>query len=279
MINTDLKTIIESKSPGFFDKLPGFLSQGLLRTLERIVHADELKDFFARHGDKKNWQFIDAVFDYLDFSYRVREEDRKKIPVKGRLICVANHVTGPLDGLILLHLIGKIREDVKIVLTDILAELENLSDLFLLYDQYSSRLQKQNILAIRQALLAEQVVIFFPAGEVTKLSWRGIREREWMPGPVSLARKYDTPILPVYLDARNSLLYYLAALFHRNLSTMLLSHEMFKKRSAAIPVKIGDLLPNTLFPSSGPDIVTQTQSLREHVHRLGKPTHEIFNRA
>ena len=79
MINTDLKAIIESKSPGFFERYPGFLSTALLRTLERIVHADELLEFFNKHGDKKTWQFIDAVFEYLDFSYVVTEEDRYKI--------------------------------------------------------------------------------------------------------------------------------------------------------------------------------------------------------
>jgi putative hemolysin len=268
MILPDLKTIIDSKSPGFFERWPGFLSTSLLRILERIVHVDELQEFFTQHGDKKNWQFIEAVFDYLDFSYMVTAEDRKKIPPEGRLICVANHVTGPLDGLILLHMIGEIRQDVKIVLTDILAGLENLADLFLLYDQYTPRLQKQNILAIRQALLAEQVVIFFPAGEVTKLSWQGLKDQAWQTGPVSLARKYGVPILPISLHARNSLVYYLAALIHRNFSTLLLAHEMFRKRSTTIPVKIGDLLQKNLFTAPGTDITTQTESLKEQVHRI-----------
>ena len=274
MINTDLKTIIESKSPGFFKKLPNFLSTVFLRTLERIVHADELQEFFAQYGDKENWQFIDAVFDYLDFSYGVAEDDRSKIPAEGRLICVANHATGPLYGLILLHLISTIRKDVKIVLTDILADLENLRGLFLLYDQYSSGLQKRNIVAIRQALLAEQVVIFFPAGEVTKISWRGFREQAWMAGPVSLARKYEVPILPVALHARNSFLYYLATFIHRNFSTLLLSHEMFRKRSSIIPITIGNLFPASLFTSPGTDIAAQTRSLRKSIHSLVKNTPE-----
>ncbi len=266
---SDLKTIIELKSPGFFERLPGFLSTTLLRTLERIVHADELLDFFTQHGAKKDWQFINAVFEYLDFSYAATADDQKKIPAEGRLICVANHGNGPLDGLILLNLIGAVRQDVKIIVSDVLAKLENLADLFLLYDQYSSGFQKQNILAIKQAFLAEQTVIFFPAGEVTKLSWRGLREPAWLTGAVSFSRKYDVPILPVYIEAKNSLLYYLATLLHRDASMLLLSHEMFKKRSTTISVKIGDLLSSSLFTSSRrSDIAAQTQILRKHVHSL-----------
>ena len=75
----DLKTIIESKSPGFFQKLPGFLSNALLWIFAQIVHADELVEFFTLHGDKSNWQFIEAVLAYLKVSYVVTEADRQRI--------------------------------------------------------------------------------------------------------------------------------------------------------------------------------------------------------
>lgn len=270
MINTDLKSIIEAKSPGFFKKWPGFVSATLLRTLEGIVHVREVQDFFAKYGDKRNWEFIDVLFEYLDFSYQVSEEALHKIPTEGRLICVANHASGPLDGLILLHLIGRVRQDVKIVLTDLLAEVGQLGDLFLLYDQYASGLQKRNILAIRKSLMAEQAVIFFPAGEVTKLSRRGLREKSWMAGPITLAGKYDVPILPVHLQDRNSLLYYLCASLNENLSTLLLMHEMFKKRSRRVPVTVGELISSEQLRAQELDAGIQAERLKDEVYRLGK---------
>lgn len=270
MINTDLKSIIEAKSPGFFEKWPGFISMTLLRTLERLVHIKELQDFFAQHGEKRNWEFIDAVFEFLDFSYLADEGALQRIPAEGRLICVANHATGPLDGLVLLHMIGRVRQDVKIVLTDLLAELEQLGDLFLLYDQYASKLQKKNILAIRKSLMEEQTVIFFPAGGVTKLSWHGLREADWMAGPITLAHKYDVPILPVHLQARNSLIYYLSAKIHHNFSTLLLAHEMFGKRSIRVPVTIGDLIPASQLQDEHFDAVAHAQRLKDVVYQLGK---------
>jgi putative hemolysin len=267
---SDLRTIIESKNPTFFKRLPNVVSGALLRTLECIVHLDELSEFFALHGDKRNWEFIRAVFEYLDFSYAVPEDHLSRIPTEGRLICVANHPQGPLDGLIMLHLIGRVRQDVKIVLTDLLSRLDNLTDLFLLFDQYTSTLQKQNVLAIRQALLEEHTVIFFPAGQVTKLTWRGFSDPVWMSGPVSCARKYKAPILPVSIGAYNSWLYYALSPLNRHFSTLLLSHEMFRKRSAIIPVHVGELLPASLFTKPDIDIAAQSQLLREHVHRIRK---------
>lgn len=263
-----LRTIIESKNPAFFERLPPAISGLLLRALERIVHLDELVEFFDQHGDQCNWDFIQAIFDYLDFAYTVSDEDRRRIPAEGRLICVANHPQGALDGLILLHLIGTVRRDVKVLLTDLLAKLDNLTDLFLLFDQYTAGLQKSNILAIRQALYAEQCVIFFPSGQVTKLTRRGLREQDWMAGPVACARKYYAPILPVAIQAYNSLLYYVLSPLNPHFATLLLAHEMFRKRDARIPVRIGTPLPATLFTESSDDAAAQSQRLREHVYAL-----------
>jgi putative hemolysin len=161
-----------------------------------------------------------------------------------------------------------VRPDVKILLTDLLAKLDNLQDFFLVFDQYTTKLQKQNVLAIRQALLAEQVVIFFPAGSVTKVTWRGIRDTVWMNGPVSCARKYQAPILPLAIDSRNSLLYYLIALINLNFSTALLTHEMFRKRGVTVPVRVGHLLPASSFTKSEDNVATQTHRLCEHVRLL-----------
>ncbi len=268
-----LRTIIESKNPTFFQRLPKVVSGTLLRTLERIVHIDELSQFFELHGDEKNWDFINSAFEYLDFAYTVSDEDRRRIPPEGRLICVANHPQGALDGIIMLHLIGTVRKDVKVLLTDLLAKLENLTDLFLLFDQYATGLQKKNILAIRQTLLEEHGIVFFPAGQVTKLTRRGLRDQDWMTGPVSCARKYHAPILPVAIKAYNSRLYYALSPLNRHFATLLLSHEMFRKRGARIPVRVGNLIPDSVFLESDADIATQSQLLRDHVHaiRTGRP--------
>lgn len=263
-----LKTIIESKNPTFFTRLPPAVSGLLLRTLERIVHLDELCDFFDTHGDARNWDFIEAVFEYLDYGYTVSDSDLAHIPAEGRLICVSNHPQGPLDGLILLHLIGRVRRDVKIFLTDLLAQLENLSDLFLPFDQYSAGLQRQNLLAIRHTLFAEHALIFFPAAHVTKFGWRGLRDGRWHNGPVSCARKYNAPILPVAIKASNSPLYYALSLFNKHLSTLLLTHEMFAKRGARIPVNVGTLLPYGRFAHSGDNVSVQSQALRGHVRAM-----------
>ncbi len=269
-MNIDLKKAIELKSPDFFTKLPGFLEPAVLRILEKITHVEEIQTFFDSHGRKKNFEFIDEVFKYLDFRCQVSGEDIKKIPSSGKLICVSNHQLGILDGLSILKTVGTVRSDVSIIVSDVLAPVENMTDLFLFYDIYSSSMQKYNLKKIQSALQEERAIIFFPSGSVAKLSLKGIREGSWRQGPVLFARKYGVPVLPICVNSKNSFLYYLVTLINSDISTLLLSHEMFKKRSHTISLKIGEPIAGVEFQHSDMDVAAQTELLKENVLNTGK---------
>ena len=269
-MDIDLKKVVQQISPNFFTTFPGFFTKAVVRILERVTHLQEIQAFFEKHGDTKNWEFIDAAFEYLDFRCCVSDEDIKKIPSKGNLICVANHPLGILDGLSLLKTVGTVRRDVKIVVSDVLAPLENLKDLFLFYDLYAATMQKKNLEKIRQSLLEGYAIIFFPAGSVAKLTVRGVREGPWRQGPVLFSRKYGVPVLPMYIHAENSLLYYCITLMNSRLSTFFLPHEMFRKRSSSITLKIGDPILKEEQGWQNIDVIAQTEALKNHVLELGK---------
>jgi putative hemolysin len=269
-MDIDLRKVIEQKSPGFFRLLPGFLSTAVVRFLERVNHLQDVQAFFDRYADKRNWEFIDAVFEFLNFRYLVSEKDIYKIPAKGKLICVANHRLGALDGLSLLKIIGTVRKDVKIVVNDILIPLENMKDMFLFFDLYSSTMQKTNIKKIQSALSKENAVIFFPSGTVAKLTAGGVIEAPWLNGPVLFARKYGAPVLPMYVDAHSSILYYIVSFINTELASLFLSQAMFRKRSKSIYVKIGDVIPKEALLRKNRDVSAQTQFLRNQVLELGK---------
>ncbi len=269
----DLRKVIEAKSPGFFRVLPGFLSTVVLKFLERVNNLDELRAFFDQYSDAESWEFIDAVFEHLNFNCHVSDQEIAKIPSTGRLICVANHRLGPLDGLALLKIIGSVRKDVKIVVNDILLPLENMRERFLFYDLYSTTLQKTNIQKIHAAISDENAVIFFPAGTVAKLTMQGVREAPWQNGPVMLSQKYKTPILPMYVNARSSLLYYLVSLLNKDLPSLFLSQAMFRQRSRTMRVRIGDLISHDLLAQKGKDTAVRTEFLRNQVLKLGNKQH------
>lgn len=276
MNEIDLKTIIESKSPGYFDRYPNLIAKLIIKFLEKVLHLNEINQFLAERADKKGFDFIDEVFDYLDFNFLLSNKDRLKIPSEGRLICVANHPLGALDGLAILKAISSIRHDVRIVANDVLMNIKNMSDLFLPFDLLSIRPQKNQINRIKQSLVNEEAVIFFPASEVSRLSLRGIHDRKWLNGPIYFAQKNQVPILPIYVKGKNSYLFYFMSFVYHKFSMFLLAHEIFRQRPKTITLKIGDPIPGNHFKANIIDTKFQTTLLKRHVYLIGKNKSGVF---
>lgn len=270
MKELNVREIISSRNPNLFEKYPRFIGNLIVRFFERLLHVQEINSFIRNSANMTGLAFIDEVFDGLNFSYYMSSSDRQKIPADGKLIVVANHPLGGLDGLALLRAIGEVRPDVKIIANDVLLNFENLSDLFLPYDVFSSRMQKQHVARIANALMEERPVVFFPAAEVSRLAPKGIRDPKWLNGPVFFAKKYDVPVLPVYIKARNSILFYLISLLNKKISTLMLAREIFNKRGKSIRLKVGDPIPGVVFSSSYLKAAVTTKLLRKHTLLLAR---------
>ncbi len=276
MQKIDLKEIIESKAPEFLDSIPEFLRGMVLSILNKILYIREVNNSLERFLDKKDFDFIDELFDYLDFSYNLSSSDKLRIPSEGRLIIVSNHPLGALDGLALLKAVGEVRKDVRIVANDILLSLPNLSNLFLPFDVFSVSSQKKYLSYIKGALENDEVIILFPAGEVSRLTLRGIKDRKWMAGAVKLAKTYNSPVLPFHIKARNSILFYLVSAIIDSMAIFMLAGQIFNKRGKTINLKAGNLIPAEVFSTETVKVPVLTKLLKRHVYRLGNNKSGIF---
>ncbi|MEH8443009.1 GNAT family N-acetyltransferase, partial [Klebsiella pneumoniae] len=118
-----------------------------------------------------------------------------------------------------------------------------LSSLFIPVDNIHGRTAKAALQQMDQQLQAGGVLIFFPAGEVSRLTPRGIRDKKWHSGFIKLAAKYRAPLLPAWINARNSALFYASTLISDNLPLLLLMQQMFRRRNSSLPVRIGQQIP------------------------------------
>lgn len=255
---------------------PAIIRNLIVKICEKILYLNEISTFLEYCGEKSNLQFIDELFDYLDFSYFVSSKDKFKIPAEGKLIIVANHPLGALDSLALIKAVSEVRKDIKIVANEVLTNLQNINGILLPYNVYSFHAQKEHIMAIEKSLLKDEVVIFFPAAEVSRFTWKGIKDRKWQNGAVRFAEKFEAPILPVFIDAKNSSLFYGFSLINKRLSTFLLPREIFCKRGKSITLKIGDPIPGSAFKNKSVGNQFQTTLLRKHVYRLEKGKTPVF---
>jgi len=276
METISVKRIIENRYPDFSKKYPFPVRKLLITFFERLIHQKEINSFLTKNGEKKNFEFIEEAFEHFDFTYIVSNKDVQKIPSEGRLIVVANHPLGSFDGLALLKAIGEIRRDVRIVANEILQYLTPLSDLFIPFNIESTRIQRDYIIKMEEALNNEECVIFFPGAEVSRLRIDGIKDPKWQKGPLHFARKCSAPILPVFIKGRNSLLFYVVSIISKSFSRLLLPGEMFRQRGKSIEFKIGDYIPHRAFESDIIDIKTETKLLKKHVYKIGLNQKGIF---
>lgn len=276
MKSIDMKEIINGNNSVIMKYMPNLGKDLLLSFINRIIHTDEINKFIEVHSDKFSFEFIDELFGYLNFSYNTPSLDKQNIPSEGKLIIVANHPLGALDGLALLKLISEVRKDVKIVANDLLMNIENLQDLFLPYNIFNYNAQKSNIENIEKALNNDSAVIFFPAAEVSRLTPKGIRDGKWTKGALKFAKKFNTPILPVYIQAKNSIGFYSSSMINKKMSMLLLPNEVFNKREKSINIRIGNLIPASSLSSGINDDKTQIKLLKKHTYKFHKKNTEIF---
>ncbi|STT52818.1 hemolysin [Klebsiella pneumoniae] len=168
--------------------------------------------FADRHRHLKGLDTVEQVLEYLNIRCAIPAHDLEQIPEYGPLVIIANHPTGTLDGLALLYAVSRVRRDVKVVTNRMLTHLEPLSSLFIPVDNIHGRTAKAALQQMDQQLQAGGVLIFFPAGEVSRLTRHGIRDKKWHSGFIKLAAKYRAPLLPAWINARNSALFYASTL-------------------------------------------------------------------
>ncbi|TLX21179.1 GNAT family N-acetyltransferase [Thermomonas fusca] len=237
----------------------------MLRGIARWSRLDEIDAFLAANRHVRGFDFVTVAMRHLGAGYEASDADRARIPAHGRLLIVANHPSGALDALALLDLVGQVRRDVRIVANDFLSALGGLGELLLPVRILGGRPAPESLRAVRAALARGECVIVFPAGEVSRLGPRGIRDGRWRRGFLRFARACAAPVLPVRIDARNSMLFYGASALFKPVGTALLAREMFARRARRVLLRVGT--PRAI-PADAGDAVLLRQ-IRRELYALG----------
>ncbi|MGY3903187.1 lysophospholipid acyltransferase family protein [Aeromonas lusitana] len=253
--------------------LPHLNRQPLLQPLfthglRWLLHEQSFQQFAERYPHLRGLDFIEQALVQLDFDYQVSETELENIPASGRVIIVANHPIGSLDGLALLRLIGRVRPDVKIVANRLLAQIAPLRPLLLPVDNLGGKTDRQAILAMGEHLARDGVLVIFPAGEVSRLGPKGVKDGTWQGGFIKLARRTRSPLVPIHLGGRNGLGFYLTAWLNNDWAGLLLVKQLFRQQGKRIPLTIGERIP----PASLGELPAKTAAslVRSHLYRIGR---------
>ena len=99
---------------------------------------------------------------------------------------------------------------------------------------------RATLLAAKEAFEADRCVVIFPAGRLARKGKDGqLTDPPWAPTAISLARKYDAPIIPIHVAGPESKLFHFFDRFSGELRDVTLFHEMLNKRGKPFTLTVG----------------------------------------
>jgi len=267
---------VQSEYPKFFD-YPKIVTKPTLSFFKNILHEKKINNFLLEHPET-GLAFIDNVLDHLNISYKTDNRALENVPAMGKTIIVANHPLGALDAIVLIKMVSSLRSDkkVKIVANSILSQVKQLGDLIIPVNNMSSKLSKESYNAVMKALGDEEVVIFFPAGEVSRANVNGIRDGRWKSGFVKYAKRSNTPVLPIYIKAKNSALFYTSSFFYKPFGTLLLSNEMVNARDKVVEFVIGEQVNSQSISNMNFTYKQHAKLFKKHLYRMAQGRKLIY---
>jgi len=268
----DVEQLFARKNPGLLKIMPGFI----FSYLKKILHQEEINGYIYRNRDKFGLEFIDAMLDEFGVKTEIiippplspthpltlqpsHPPLTNLISPTGRYIIVSNHPLGGMDGMALIQVIGKVRKDIVFPVNDILTYIPGLQPLFIPINKHGKN--TDNIEIIENTFASEKVILYFPAGLVSRKHKGGIiKDLEWKKTFITKARKYKRDIIPVYIAGRNSNFFYNLSSWRgklgirANIEMLYLVDEMAKQKGKTIKMIFGQPIPYTTFDRSKTDV-------------------------
>lgn len=214
-----------------------------------LLHALRIDGVNKLHRDNCHTpgvEFTDGLLRDLDINVEVEGRDVLDNLPQGAFITVSNHPFGALDGIILINLIGHKRPQFKVIVNMILNHITAMRPNFIAVDQTASddpEKRKVSMLGLKTAMMQVkrgEPIGMFPAGAMSKGLWkRQLNDREWQPSMIRLIKQLKVPVIPVFFQGHNSLMFDLLGVTCWQLRTARLPSEVFRKMHTTIKVSIG----------------------------------------
>ncbi|MEO0991074.1 MAG: lysophospholipid acyltransferase family protein [Pseudomonadota bacterium] len=178
----------------------------------------------------------------------------QNIPRQGPAMIVANHPTGIADGIMMDALLRPIRPDLYFYANvDILRVLPQMDSMIApvewRMDKRTHSKTRATMAYTRKAVADGRLGVIFPSGRLAKRKGLRLHERPWMTSAAMLARKYDLPVIPVNIRARNSALFYFFDVVHPTLRDITLFHETLNKDRQPFRLTVGEPISPKALPA------------------------------
>lgn len=220
----------------------GYWGRILARLVIAICDVNKLNILYDQIYFDRGVECTDKLLKLINCDYRVGHPERLNSLPQGAFITVSNQPYGVLDAIVLIDLVGGVRTDFRLAVSEFLSRIEPLQDSFV-YVQ--SRSQRRNDQAYDEAsahIEHGSSVGFFPSGVGSDYRFRrrGIVDREWDLDTIRFIREARVPVVPIRFLDRNSRFYYGLGVISLPLRLLRLPSELFNKDKGPHRLVVGE---------------------------------------
>lgn len=195
------------------------------------------------------------VFQHLSslLNMRIEVKGLEHLPASGRAVLMPNHPAGIADGIAVFDAIKAVRQDMAFFANrDAVRCQERLNEIIIPVEWMEERRNhtksKETVRNMLKAFRDERLIVIFASGRLARPTPLGLIERPWLASGVSLAQKYNCPIIPMHIRGHNSALYYLLWFLNTELKDMTLFRELLNKTGQRYTIQLGEPIESDITP-------------------------------
>lgn len=262
----DVKEVVRSKSPALAKVKP------LVGYLRRTLHEGEINSMLEKYGDLRSLDFIRAILAEMGITYELAGIG--KLDPAGRYIFASNHPFGGLDGLMLAEKVAAYFGDVRVVVNDLLMNIDPLREIFIPINKHG-RQSAEYARSYSDAFASDMPIVTFPAGLCSRRRNGTVCDPEWKPGFVKQAIATRRDVVPVFFDGRLSGFFYRLSNLRKelgikaNIEMLYLVDEMFRQAGSHFHIVVGDPEPWQQLEDGVPPRL-HAQRIKEAAYKLKK---------
>lgn len=190
---------------------------------------------FERRGAPTGQAFWRAALDTMGIDLMTPQQQLERIPEKGPVILVANHPHGLVDGMILADLVGRRRQDYRILTRALLTGIDDAASEYMIPVPFPHQPDAQEKMIEMRAramdhLAADGLVALFPSGVVATSDsvWGPVVEADWNVFTAKMIRRSGATVVPCFFPGANTRAYQIANRISPILRQGLLLHEIVR---------------------------------------------------
>ena len=198
---------------------------------------------------------FDWAMGHLDLT--VNATGLEAIPETGPVVIIGNHPGGIADGIALWQVIRDKRPDLCFMANrDAMRVCPGLEDLLIPVEwrkgERSRAGARETLRGAMEALNHGRCMAIFPSGRMARWRWRrwGLVEEPWSPTAISLARRFNAPVVTLGVRQSMPLAFYALDQIHEELRDMTVFHGLLAQRGKTYRLRFAPPVPARDIPGS-----------------------------